>query len=62
MLESNGNFFPINMYVSNISYLELWLSHCLSIKEIRDEHQNGSHRNPEEWREMYLVRQIRLLI
>ncbi|KAG1471984.1 hypothetical protein G6F56_001806 [Rhizopus delemar] len=36
---------------------ELWLSHCLSIKEIRDEHQNGSHRNPEEWREMYLQKQ-----
>ncbi|KAI8377085.1 RNA polymerase II transcription factor SIII subunit A-domain-containing protein [Choanephora cucurbitarum] len=33
---------------------ELWLKHCLMFKDIRDEHQQGLHRDPKKWRELYL--------
>lgn len=35
--------------------LELWLKHCLLFKDIRDDFEQGLHRNPKEWRELYLV-------
>ncbi|KAG2212385.1 hypothetical protein INT47_001746, partial [Mucor saturninus] len=36
--------------------LELWLKHCFLFKEIKDEHERGLHKNPKEWRELYLNR------
>ncbi|GAA5808727.1 hypothetical protein MFLAVUS_002122 [Mucor flavus] len=33
---------------------ELWLNHCLIFKEIRDDYERGLHRDPKEWRELYL--------
>ncbi|KAG2233974.1 hypothetical protein INT48_006466 [Thamnidium elegans] len=43
---------PVSFLMSEIN--ELWLNHCLLFKEIRDDYERGLHRDPKEWRELYL--------
>jgi hypothetical protein len=42
--------------VSNIELLDLWLPHCLTFKDIREEHENGMHQDSKKWRETYMVK------
>ncbi|KAI8636654.1 RNA polymerase II transcription factor SIII subunit A-domain-containing protein [Parasitella parasitica] len=36
---------------------ELWLKHCLTYKDIRDDYyEHGLYREPKKWRELYLNR------
>ncbi|KAI8391717.1 RNA polymerase II transcription factor SIII subunit A-domain-containing protein [Radiomyces spectabilis] len=35
---------------------ELWLSHCLCYKDIRDAYFSGQHQDPRLWRQLYLQR------
>ncbi|KAI8985423.1 RNA polymerase II transcription factor SIII subunit A-domain-containing protein [Pilobolus umbonatus] len=35
---------------------ELWLSHCLTFRDIREEYDMGMHRDSTEWRRLYVTR------
>ncbi|KAI9469045.1 MAG: RNA polymerase II transcription factor SIII subunit A-domain-containing protein [Benjaminiella poitrasii] len=35
---------------------ELWLKHFLQFKDLRDEYEQGSHRDSKQWRKLYLQR------
>lgn len=38
--------------------LELWLKHCLTYKDIREDYyEHGLYRDSSKWRELYLVRE-----
>lgn len=34
------------------------MKHCFLFKEVKDGYEQGLHRNPKEWRELYLVKFI----